>query len=199
MLDSKSPKLDTTNVPISQPEAPIVQVPNEPRASQKRERDVSFFPGMLVELDMDSVEHQNYASSFLPVTILSISDDVFEVGIQFFSNSRTYNRWKVGAKSLYHPRGPSFLDTFKVGESVEVRYFESPANDGEAPVVSWWRARITESPSNPRICDFYTVEFIASFTEESPTDRVRGSCIRKATPPNPDSNLSVKKNKVLNR
>lgn len=165
---------------------------------KKRQRDNSFFPGMLIELDMDEVDHPNYASSFLPVTILSINDEgMCKVGIQFYSSSRRYKHWTVSMDCLYIPRGPSFLDTFKVGELVEVRYYEIvDDNVADSPIISWWRAHIIAAPLNPRISDFYTVEFTATFTEESPTARVQGSCIRKATVLNSDS---VKKNKIVIR
>jgi hypothetical protein len=121
--------------------------------------------GSLMELIMDSVDYDNYRTSFVPVSIISHApDDHYVVGGYVGDDLK---QWCVSGINLIHPRGPEMIRVFLSMENVEVI--------DEHGV--WWGATIVCSLNAN---NEYSIIWKASFDEFVTIERVHKRRVRSA-------------------
>jgi hypothetical protein len=122
--------------------------------------------GSLMELIMDSVDYDNYRTSFMRVTVISCNEDEDDYVVGSYVGSDLM-KWSVSSSYLISPRGPEMFRVFSVMEDVDV--FDE--NDG-----NWWGATIISENAGQ-----YSVIWKASFDGLSSISTVPKRFVRSAT------------------
>jgi hypothetical protein len=129
--------------------------------------------GLVKELSMDSVDYENYRTSYMPVTIIgNASDDQndlrYVVG-GYIGDDLV--KWTVSESALTDPRGPEMIRVFSFNESVE-------AMDEHG---IWWGATIVSELDDASRTGQYAIVWKASFDGFSCITTVPRRCVRCCT------------------
>lgn len=164
-------------IPVATTAPATKDVPTKPASDEDEEEDEEDEEdededtgvgsvGSLMELIMDSVDYDNYRTSFMRVTIISRNEDEDDYVVGSYVGN-DLKKWSVSSSYLINPRGPEMVRVFSVMEDVDV--FDE--NDG-----NWWGATIISENAGQ-----YSVIWKASFDGLSSISTVPKRFVRSAT------------------